>query len=134
MPNIVVTGKCNLKCSYCFARSTENDSSIQLVDYTKILHFIRKDGTDSVGFIGGEPLIHPDIGQMIDSAFGEGFKRVSVFTNGILLDRIQEKFYEYPHLTALVNVNSSKDIGNEQYRKIRDNIERMISCGLKGHI
>ena len=56
----------------------------------------RKDGAESIGFIGGEPTLHPKLPEMITLAREKGFKRIALCTNGsrladpILVDRFIE--------------------------------------------
>jgi len=56
----------------------------------------RNDGIESIGFIGGEPTLHPKLAEMIALARDKGFKRIALCTNGsrladpALLDRFIE--------------------------------------------
>ena len=48
---------------------------------------IRELGVVRIGFQGGEPLKHPDIVELVRYAKSLGFCRVSMSTNGFLLNR-----------------------------------------------
>ncbi len=76
---------CNLRCSYCVARSSPNASrraigpanAKRLVDEAEALGF------QQVFFTGGEPFILPDIYEML--AYSAARVRTTVLTNGMLL-------------------------------------------------
>ena len=85
-----VTDRCNLDCSYC----TEYDNTRPhpaLADLKTWLHKIRSLGTMRIALVGGEPLLHPDIVEIVRYCRELGFA-TSLTTNGFLLNRrlIQE--------------------------------------------
>ena len=85
-----VTDRCNLDCSYC----TEYDNSQPhpaLADLKARLRKIRALGTMRIALVGGEPLLHPDIVEVVRYCRELGFA-TSLTTNGFLLNRelIQE--------------------------------------------
>ena len=61
MANIVLSGKCNLRCPYCFAEdfTCEQSEDMSLDDFYRVADFIAEEG--SVGLIGGEPLMNIEI-------------------------------------------------------------------------
>lgn len=80
-----VTDRCNLDCSYC----TEYDNAKPhptLADLKTWLHKIRSLGTMRIALVGGEPLLHPDIVEVVRYCRELGFA-TSLTTNGFLLNR-----------------------------------------------
>jgi MoaA/NifB/PqqE/SkfB family radical SAM enzyme len=80
-----VTDRCNLDCSYC----TEYDNAKPhpaLADLKTWLHKIRSLGTMRIALVGGEPLLHPDIVEIVRYCRELGFA-TSLTTNGFLLNR-----------------------------------------------
>jgi MoaA/NifB/PqqE/SkfB family radical SAM enzyme len=80
-----VTDRCNLDCSYC----TEYDNSQphpSLSDLKKWALKIRELGTMRIALVGGEPLTHPDIVELVRYCRELGFA-TSLTTNGFLLTR-----------------------------------------------
>ena len=134
MPNIVVTEMCNLKCEYCFADSMMKGKHISQEEFLKILSFIRRDGTNSLGLIGGEPLVHPHIDKLLEMAYGEGIEHVSLFTNGVFLDRIKEEVKKNRNLSILINVNSPEDIGTDNYARMYNNINDFVKDDMKDRL
>ena len=83
--SLYVTDQCNLDCAYC----TEYDNSRphpSLDDLTRWLTKIRDLGTVRVALVGGEPLMHPDIVELVRRARSLGLA-VSLTTNGFLLSK-----------------------------------------------
>jgi len=83
--SLYVTDQCNPDCAYC----TEYDNTQphpSLDDLTKWLTKIRDLGTLRVALVGGEPLMHPDIVEVVRRARALGLA-TSLTTNGFLLTR-----------------------------------------------
>ncbi len=81
--SLYVTDQCNLDCSYC----TEYDNSVPhppLVDLETWIRKIRELGTMRIALVGGEPLLHPDIVEIVAFCRKLGFA-TSLTTNGFLL-------------------------------------------------
>lgn len=62
-----ITDLCNLSCSYCYVNnSNENKKSYCFeTDYKKILNIIKECNFSGITISGGEPLLHPDIYDII---------------------------------------------------------------------
>lgn len=134
MANIVLLGRCNLKCPYCFADGFTSSQSkdFDISNLKKTLDFIAPDA--EVGLIGGEPLIYKNIDTVLDELyFDPRFFRVTLFTNGVFIDKHLESLVN-PKLSILVNVNSSEDIGKDNLLKIDKNLQLLIEHGMKNNI
>lgn len=124
MANILLTNKCNLDCSYCFARESISNiqDEISIENFNKAIDFIKKDGTDEIGLIGGEPLLHSKFTEIIKILKNDNaINKVMIYTNGIELNKYfdilnTEKFY------FLINCNSAENLG-DKYNKLKDNIK-----------
>lgn len=122
MANIALLNRCNLRCPYCFADSYtgKEKEDINIDTFLELLDFASSDGT--VGIIGGEPFLHKDINEIIDILEDDyRFYRVTIFTNGIFLDK-SIAYLKNPKFELLVNVNSSKDIGKANFEKMTNNL------------
>jgi MoaA/NifB/PqqE/SkfB family radical SAM enzyme len=83
--SLYVTDRCNLDCAYC----TEYDNSRphpSLDDLKKWIRKIRDLGTMRIALVGGEPLVHPNIVELVRYCRELGFA-TSLTTNGFLLTR-----------------------------------------------
>lgn len=83
--SLYLTDKCNLDCSYC----TEYDNSKPhptLEDLKLWIRKIRDLGTMRIALVGGEPLLHPNVVEIVRYCRELGFA-TSLTTNGFLLTR-----------------------------------------------
>jgi len=111
---ISLTKKCNLACIYCH-REGEKGSEDQLpaADIAEILAVSARFGIKSVKFTGGEPLLRPDLLEIIRSV-PKGMES-SLTTNGTLLAGLASDL----RAAGLKRVNVSLDsLNRETYKKI----------------
>jgi MoaA/NifB/PqqE/SkfB family radical SAM enzyme len=82
------THKCNLECTYCTQKEPDVFSQELPTDQTlDILRAIRRE-TDSILFTGGEPLLRPDVEDLVEAAKRQiKFRSVLLVTNGTLLHK-----------------------------------------------
>ncbi len=133
MANIAITESCNLNCKYCFANEYvnkhRNDITFNNFIIAKDFILSSKEFNGRIGIIGGEPTVHPEFDRILSNLEqDERVKSVTIFTNGIRLNEffplvIKSKF------KFLINLNSPLDIGNEFYKQILSNIDKLIENG-----
>jgi MoaA/NifB/PqqE/SkfB family radical SAM enzyme len=78
-----ITWRCNLDCAYC----TEYDNTKGDVPYDDVARWIDKChelGVLHTDLIGGEPLLHPELGRLVARITGHGMTS-GMTTNGFLL-------------------------------------------------
>lgn len=117
MPNLIISKSCNLRCPYCFTQNFLNKKQafITLQDFQKNLHFCAEYAT--IGLIGGEPLLHPQLDDIINICKINNFN-IIIYTNGVY---IHKHISSLLTTTLLVNVNSPNDIGQETFNIIEEN-------------
>ncbi len=83
----MITDRCNLKCSACSRNSGRTgDSPKQVAD--RIVEIAARESVFKINLTGGEPLIHPGIGSIIERLHNSNIK-VTMNTNGVYAaDRI----------------------------------------------
>ncbi|MBQ6933432.1 MAG: radical SAM protein [Clostridia bacterium] len=80
---IEITNLCNLKCSFC-SQSQRKGQNMKSDDFRRIVEQIEK-YTDYVHLhVKGEPLVHPELGEILEIC-GEHNIKVNITTNGTLL-------------------------------------------------
>lgn len=115
---IHVAEHCNLKCFHCCTNSPYNDKRLltlreveescnQLAKYFK---------ADVFKLLGGEPLLHPQLTQIIDIAKASGVSdNIRIVTNGLLLHRMGDEFWKKIDQLTISNYSSAplseKNIG-----------------------
>ena len=74
--------RCNLACSHCYSASSPLNHSILPVEpLIKALSLLRLEGYEVLSLSGGEPLLYPNLQQLVGAAKVLGF-RVGAITNG----------------------------------------------------
>lgn len=90
MANLLLTWRCNRRCSYCFAqsagRSCAHTDDMAATAFDEALAFFRRSKLTVVGLLGGEPGLHPRFAAMVRSLLAGGL-HVRVFTGGLLSER-----------------------------------------------
>ncbi len=92
-----VTEHCNLRCRGCDAMSPLNDERfLGLAEAERVLAFMAKHvRADIFKLMGGEPLLHPGLCDLIDLVRRSGVSRVvRLTTNGLLLHRMPDRFWQ----------------------------------------
>ena len=134
MANRVLSGKCNLRCPYCFAEdfTREQSRDMDIDSVMQAIDFIAEEGV--CGLIGGEPLIYRDIDRVLSCLNADmRFHSVTVFTNGVYIDKHMDALCSYKtHI--LVNLNSSRDIGEDAFQRTVSNIRALCDRGMRNHI
>jgi cyclic pyranopterin phosphate synthase len=111
---ISLTPQCNLSCVYCHREGEKKQGSqLSAEDIAEILRVAAHFGIRSVKFTGGEPLLRPDLVEIIESV-PQGIES-SITTNGTLLADLASDLKR----AGLKRVNVSLDsLNRETYKKI----------------
>lgn len=114
-----VTDGCNLGCTYCDCASAVAKTRLPMETLEKSVRFLGENiPINKIRFTGGEPLINPDLINIIDltrNIFPES--ELSLTTNGILLAGMAGKLRE----AGLKRINISIDSVDENiYREITE--------------
>jgi GTP 3',8-cyclase len=115
---ISVTDRCNFRCPYCMPREIfgpgypflRDPQLMTLDELTRIARAFTALGVEKIRLTGGEPLLRPDVPDLIRALKGDlGVPEVALTTNGWLLEKAA------PELRAagLDRVNVSVDSLNE---------------------
>lgn len=87
-----LTYNCNFSCKYCFVKRLST-KKIDLEEVKKILKQLKDIGVVYLFLTGGEPLLHPDIKEILKYSSKLGFI-TTLQTNGYLIDEKLIKFFE----------------------------------------
>ncbi len=82
-----VTRECNMKCSYCYINATEKklDNELTTEEAKKLMDQICQVSKPLLILSGGEPLLRPDIFELIEYGSSKGLK-MGLGSNGSLID------------------------------------------------
>lgn len=101
-----LTGRCNLNCAYCEdygARRPDDQlaelGTLSLAEAGRVLNILRQAAPNLI-LTGGEPLLYPDIDELVRRTKTKyRFKTLTMLTNGLLLSKHLDLL---PHLDRLV--------------------------------
>ena len=83
--DLSLTGKCNLKCSYCYyANEMVGRNDISTEEWLKFFLELKSLGTHSVTLSGGEVFVHHDLFKLIDAIIAARL-RFCILSNGTLI-------------------------------------------------
>jgi cyclic pyranopterin phosphate synthase len=117
---ISITENCNLKCIYCttVGQNTTGgcESGLTSKEIKTVIAVMINLGVKKVRITGGEPLLRPDIGKIIEGIAGiKGIEDLSMTTNGIYLSKMAPDLKK----AGLKRVNISLDsLKQERFRFI----------------
>ncbi|MEM2928397.1 MAG: TIGR04084 family radical SAM/SPASM domain-containing protein [Nitrososphaerota archaeon] len=123
---IYTTGKCNLNCSYCGGSFNSKivpwNVNYKLED---LLSLFKKE--DKVAFYGGEPLLNYSfMKEVMDKAT---VSKWIIQTNGLLLDRIEEKYLSKID-ALLISIDGGEELTNKNrgpgvYERVIKNVKKV---------
>lgn len=117
---ISLTDRCNLRCIYCMPREglhwQPRADQLSADEIIRVVETAVEGGVNRIRLTGGEPLIHPDILQIVRriAAIHE-IEEVSLTTNAMLLERLAQPLAD----AGLARVNISLDtLDRDKFRRI----------------
>jgi len=124
--HLEVTAACNLKCTHCFAGELpRREAPLTLEELDKLFASMANMGTFRLGLTGGEPLLRPDLFDIIDLATAHGL-HPCITTNGLLItEEIAEKFAQRQLVWLNVSLEGASTETNDLIRG-KGTFERVI--------
>ncbi|TCK98063.1 radical SAM protein with 4Fe4S-binding SPASM domain [Natranaerovirga hydrolytica] len=121
---IEITNTCNLACDFC--PPTKRAGEFMEVEiFNTILDQI-KGHTQYIYFhVKGEPLLHPNIDQLLDISHKKGF-RVNITTNGTLIKKVKDKIMNKPALRQ-INFSLHSFDGNDGSEDKTEYVDSILS-------
>lgn len=134
---ISVTQKCNLHCPYCHREGQASASTEMSTDeILKITQVALALGISRVKLTGGEPLLRPDILEIVEGiAALRGLRDLSMTTNGTLLASKAEALRRNGLMRVNVNLptldfRSYRELTGGNLKDVLDGVEAAVESGL----
>lgn len=121
---IEITNVCNLQCDFC-PRTRRRPEFMKVEMFKKILDQIKVHTEYIYLHVKGEPLLHPEIDQLLDLCYEKGFK-VNLTTNGTLINKVKDKLLLKPAL-RLINFSLHSFDGNEGAQNKEEYLSDILS-------
>ena len=123
-----VTARCQADCHHCSTARHKHVSKPELTtdQWKSILRQTEDMGVVNIVFTGGEPLLRPDIYELI-SWVRKDESNAMMFTNGLLLNKVNVKKLVDAGLFSLnVSIDSPDPIAHNELRKVPRCFERAL--------
>lgn len=99
-----LTYRCNLNCSFCFINEDRIKDELSTQEWFDIIEQIPF--YSFISIVAGEVMIRPDFFEILEKACKKTFGKVSIITNGLLLDEEKiKKFIKYNMLLLSVSID-----------------------------
>ena len=127
---VSLTDRCSLRCTYCmpndFAAWIPNDDLLTTNELLTVIEVAVEQGINEVRLTGGEPLLRPDIVEIVDRIAGlANAPRLTLTTNGLKLKELAIPLAK----AGLNRINISLDtLSRERFKKLtyRDRFDDVI--------
>ena len=94
-----LTYRCNLKCPYCYVGDDRNKNELSTEEWIKIINQLPRYSIATL--VGGEPLIRLDFGEIFNAVSNRLKGKVTVVSNGYLLNDDIIKLFDDKNLLLL---------------------------------
>ncbi|NOY74495.1 MAG: radical SAM protein [Kiritimatiellaeota bacterium] len=109
---ISITNECNLSCRGCWNTPTRPPVRLSTDDLNSIIMRTKKKGSLFFGILGGEPLMHPGLFDVIASHPDCYFQ---IFTNGTMLDdAAAAKMRDLGNVTPMISFEGDERVADER--------------------
>lgn len=95
---------CNNRCIFCMIKDDKNVKRLNFASLAQIKNEINtfaKKGFSSLGFLGGEPSLYPNISEIVSYARLKGFSNITLVSNG-------RRFSDVNFLKSLVSAGITR--------------------------
>jgi cyclic pyranopterin phosphate synthase len=128
---VSLTDRCSLRCTYCmphdFAAWLPNESLLTTDELITIIEVAVSQGIEEVRLTGGEPLLRPDIVEIVGRINAiKNAPKLSMTTNGLALAKLAQPLVD----AGLERINISLDtLDRERFKKLtyRDRINDVFA-------
>jgi GTP 3',8-cyclase len=128
---VSLTDRCSLRCTYCmphdFAAWLPNESLLSTNELIAVIEVAVSEGIDEIRLTGGEPLLRPDIVDIVARINSmKNAPKLSMTTNGLALAKLAKPLVD----AGLERVNVSLDtLKRERFKNLtfRDRIDDVFA-------
>lgn len=127
---IEITGCCNMHCAHCRA-SMEKPIFMPLEQIEKVLRFTERNMGEEFNLTlsGGEPLLHPELVEIVGMGVRYGCQEIVITTNGSLLtEELLQRLNEVSagNVTIQVSLDSTDPQTHDGFRGFAGAYERAV--------
>jgi len=126
--NLLITNLCNKNCSYCclkhwITNDRDHAQHMTLKNLDKLVSWLKRSRFNRVQLLGGEPMLHPQIFDIVKKILENGIKIDCILTNGLANTILYENIMNITRTIWLVNVNDPNTYSKEEWNLLNMNLE-----------
>ena len=125
-----VTRECNMKCSHCYINATDKklDNELTTQEAKKLMDQICQVSKPLLILSGGEPLLRPDIFELIEYGSSKGLK-MGLGSNGSLIDdAVAGKLKAAGIATVSISLDSHISAQHDEFRGVAGAWEKAVNA------
>jgi radical SAM protein with 4Fe4S-binding SPASM domain len=125
-----VTRECNMKCEHCYINATEKkiDNELTTQEAKELMDQIYQVSRPLLILSGGEPLLRPDIFELIQYGSTKGLK-MGLGSNGSLIDDdVARKLKEAGIATVSISLDSNIPEQHDEFRGVAGSWEKAVQA------
>ncbi len=125
-----VTRECNMKCSHCYINATDKklDDELTTKEAKSVIDQIYQVSSPLLILSGGEPLLRPDIFELIEYGSKKGLK-MGLGSNGYLIDdAVAKKLKSAGIATVSISLDSSIPAQHDEFRGVAGAWEKAVNA------
>ena len=112
---VSIINSCNLRCQGCWVDVAAPRNSIDLESMDRLITDAKKHGNVFFGILGGEPFMHPELLDILESHPDCYFQ---VFTNGqFITDKVAARLRKMGNVTVLISIEGREVVSDERRGK-----------------
>ena len=87
---------CNFRCIHCHMEGVKSASSILMTadEIQRVVRILSNYGIEAVKLTGGEPMLRPDVLEIVQKLKRVGLREISMTTNGTRLSKLAGKLHD----------------------------------------
>lgn len=125
-----VTRECNMKCSHCYINATDKKLKDELTtqETKALIDQIHQVSSPLLILSGGEPLLRPDIFELIEYGSKKGLK-MGLGSNGYLIDdSVAKKLKDSGIATVSISLDSNIPAQHDEFRGVTGAWEKAVNA------
>jgi radical SAM protein with 4Fe4S-binding SPASM domain len=125
-----VTRECNMKCSHCYINATDKKLTNELTtkEGKQLMDQIYEVSRPLLVLSGGEPLLRPDIFELIEYGSAKGLK-MGLGSSGYLIDdAVARKLKKAGIATVSISLDSNIPAQHDEFRGVEGAWERAVNA------
>lgn len=130
-----ITNECLLNCMHCSSSSHVEDERLDKETVLKVIDDFEDLGGKELEISGGEPLLHPDVWEILKYCENKSFL-TTLYTTGIANVPISDVVNKLNVDRVVISLNGTAEItrevtGGDSYRETRDFMRMLVERGVK---